>query len=193
MEALFHGIFELIKISILSCIYATLTLLAFIAMGHFRPYSWFDRASKDKWRIWVNSGLVIWVGLFFFMFTYWGNHGLGDSARIPIGQGIAVKNINWTEYAYIEDIKTCDKIRIEMTKFIVIEEKLIGNLESWFYSFKSSYFAYDMDKKELKEFYSLKEYNDFASKNDLPLANELRTFKQNYSDHWHGWRFWLLP
>jgi hypothetical protein len=34
MEVLFHFIFELIKISILGCIYATLTLLTFKIIGH---------------------------------------------------------------------------------------------------------------------------------------------------------------
>jgi len=127
------------------------------------------------------------------MFTYYGNHGLGDSARIPIGHGLTVKNINWNEYGHVENINTSDNFPIEMTKFIVVDDKLIGNLSSWFYSFKNSYFVYDMTKKELTEFYSKKEYNAFASQNDLPLTNELRTFEQNYRDYWSGWRFWLLP
>jgi len=49
MEALFHGIFELIKISILGCIYATLTLMTFVAIGHFKPGSWFDRVAKKNY------------------------------------------------------------------------------------------------------------------------------------------------
>ena len=82
---LFHFIFELVKISILGCIYATLTLVTFKIIGRFKPESWFDIVSRKKLRLWFLSGLIASFGLFGFMFTYWGDHGLGDWARIPIG------------------------------------------------------------------------------------------------------------
>jgi hypothetical protein len=95
MEVLFHGIFELIKISILGCIYATLTLVTFIIIGHYKPDSWFDKVSKKKLRLWFLSGLFISVGLFLFMFTYFGDHGLGDSARVPVGHFKVVITAHW--------------------------------------------------------------------------------------------------
>ena len=79
---LFHFIFELIKISILGCIYASLTLVAFKIIGRYKPDSWFAKASRKKLRLWFLSGLIISVGLFGFMFTYWGDHGLGDSYEL---------------------------------------------------------------------------------------------------------------
>jgi len=83
--ALFQFIFVLIKISILGCIYATLALVTFKIIGQYKPDSWFYKVSRKKLRLWFLSGLIISVGLFGFMFTYWGDRGLGDWARIPLG------------------------------------------------------------------------------------------------------------
>lgn len=193
MEALFHFIFELIKISILGCIYATLTLLTFKLIGRYKPDSWFARVSKKKLRLWFLSGLILSVGLFFYMFTYYGDHGLGDGPKIPIGHGIVVDNTNWNEYGYIKGIKTSDKIDIEMTKFIVVDNKLIGNLDSWFYDFQNSYFIYDLKTKEMNEFKTKAEFDTFTKENKLPTSDGLLTFEDNYRKHWGGWRFWLLP
>lgn len=193
MEVLFHFIFELIKISILGCIYATLTLLTFKLIGRYKPDSWFARVSKKKLRLWFLSGLILSVGLFFYMFTYYGDHGLRDGPKIPIGHGIVVDNTNWNEYGYIKGIKTSDKIDIEMTKFIVVDNKLIGNLDSWFYDFQNSYFIYDLKTKEMNEFKTKAEFDTFTKENKLPTSDGLLTFEDNYRKHWGGWRFWLLP
>jgi energy-coupling factor transporter transmembrane protein EcfT len=193
MEVIIGFIASLIKIGILSSIYGLMTFWVFKLIGNLRPNSWFDRVSAKKLRLWFISGLVFSCGLFFYLFTYWGFHGFGDGPRIPIGHGVIVDNTNWDEYGYIHVTETIDSMKIEMTKFKVVNDKLIGNLQSGFYDYKNSYFMYDLDKKELTEFKSLKDYEDFAQKNKLPLSNELKTFRQNYSDYWSGWRFWLLP
>tara|TARA_B100000780_G_C20938749_1_gene374361 strand:- start:122 stop:703 length:582 start_codon:yes stop_codon:yes gene_type:complete len=193
MEVLFHFIFELIKISILGSIYATLSLMIFLVIGKRKHESWFAKVSKKKLRLWFLSGLFISIGLFAFMFTYWGDHGLGDGPKIPIGNGIIVDNTNWTEYGYIKDLKTNDNIDIEMTQFKVIDDKLIGNLDSWFYDFENSFFAYDMDSEKLIEFKTKNEFDDYLIKNELGTSSDLLTFSENYSNHWSGWRFWLLP
>ena len=193
MEALFHFIFELVKISILGCIYATFTLLTFKIIGRYKPDSWFDRVSQKKLRLWFISGLIISVGLFFYMFTYYGDHGLGDGPKIPIGHEIVIDNTNWTEYGYIKGIQTSDNIDIEMTKFIVVDNMLIGNLDSWFYDFQNSYFIYDLKTKEINEFKNTTEFDTFVKENKLPTSEELLTFEENYRKHWSGWRFWFLP
>ena len=62
-------------------------------------------------KLWV----CIAVGLFAFSFSYWGNHGLGDSSRIPIGNWQTISNINWTEYARLENQTTQAGNEIETT------------------------------------------------------------------------------
>lgn len=193
MEVLFHFIFEIIKISILASIYATLIFFIIKFISKYKPNSWFERVYKNKIKLWFLSGLTISLTLFVFMFSYWGNHGLGDSPRIPIGGGLVVDNTNWTEYSYIEGLKTVDNIDVEMTKFKVVDNKLIGNLDSWFYEFENSYFIYDLNQYEMKEFRNKNKLNDYLVANNLPLSEELMTFEENYRNYWSGWRFWLLP
>lgn len=193
MEVLFHFIFEIIKISIQASIYATLIFFIIKFISKYKPNSWFERVYKNKIKLWFLSGLTISLTLFVFMFSYWGNHGLGDSPRIPIGGGLVVDNTNWTEYSYIEGLKTVDNIDVEMTKFKVVDNKLIGNLDSWFYEFENSYFIYDLNQYEMKEFRNKNKLNDYLVANNLPLSEKLMTFEENYRNYWSGWRFWLLP
>ena len=47
--------------------------------------------------------------------------------------------------------------------------------------------------EKLQEFKTEKEYNEFASNKNLPKSSELKSFKENYSEYWSGWRFFLLP
>ena len=193
MEVLFHFIFEIIKISILASVYATLIFFIIKFISKYKPNSWFDKVSKRKIRLWFLSGLIVSLILFVFMFSYWGNHGLGDSPRIPIGGGLVVENTNWTEFGYIEELRTIDDIRVEMTRFRVFNDKLLGNLDSWFYEFENSYFVYDMNNREMIEFSSKVKFDDYLETNNLPLSDKLMTFEENYRSFWSGWRFWLLP
>ena len=76
MEVLFHFFFEIFKIAILSCVYATVLLLVFSLLGYFATGSWFARVSKGRFRLWFGSTLCILMALSVFMFTYWGDQGL---------------------------------------------------------------------------------------------------------------------
>ena len=193
MEALFHLGFELIKIGILASIYSWILLGIFRQINRSNPKSWFQKSTVNGKRFWVKSTRIIYLLLFIWMYTYWGNHGFGDSARIPIGNGKVIKNINWSEYGYIENIRTSDNDKIETTKFRITNKKLIGNLDSWFYSYTNQYFLYEIRKNELVEFGRKLDFDKYAESNDLPTSSELLTFEQNYSKYWSGWRFWLLP
>lgn len=189
MEALFHGIFELIKISILGCIYATTTLLIFKLIGRYKPNSWFDRASRKKLRLWFLSGLLISFGLFFFMFTYLGNHGLGDNARVPVGHWRAIHEVNGT--AYIQDEGPISMLT--MNKFIVTDDFIYGQVGEINANYKGEYFAYDLVNNEVKTFEKEKDYLDFLITKNLDTKPDYKDFSYYYSRHWNGWRFWLLP
>jgi len=184
MEVLFHLVFIIIKVAILSCLYGLLFLLIIRLIK--------KRLNLSSIKTWMILSASSFVLLFVFMNTYWGNHGLGDGPKIPIGNGIIVDNINWTEYGYIKGLKTNDNIDIEMTQFKVIDDKLIGNLNSSFYDFENSFFVYDLDTKKLIEFKTKNEFDDYLVKNELGTSSDLLTFRENYNNHWNGWRFWLL-
>lgn len=193
MESLFHLIFVLIKIILLASIYSALILFLFIIVKKLKPNSWIEKIDTNRKKFWIKTAKIISILLFIWMHTYWGNHGLGDSARIPIGKGYAIENINWNEYAYLNKVKTSDGIDLEMTKFKVKDCVLIGNLDSWFHNFENQYFAFDLNTSKLVEFKNHKEYNEYVTKKDLPSVENLDEFTTNYREYWSGWKFWLLP
>ena len=193
MEVMIHFVFELIKISILATAYATILLLLFRWIARVYPDGWFDQASRRKGRFWMRSGSLIWVGLFVFLFSYYGDHGLGDGPRVPIGHGLVVGNTNWDEYGYVDEVLTSDGVSLQMTRFMVSDDKLLGNLDSWFDTFSNAYFIYDMDSEVLTEFATQREFDAYAQQYELPNSASLKTFAENYDDRWGGWWFWLLP
>lgn len=193
MEVGIHFLFELVKIGILASVYSTVLLIGFTVLAKRTPGSWFDRATEFKRDSWFAMGFIISIILFVYMFTYWGNHGLGDGPRIPIGNWIVVDNTNWSDYGYIKNIKTSDGNNLEMTYFLVEKKQLLGKLESSFYEYDNEYFIYDISRKTMVEFPSRSLFNDYAIKKDLPTSAELLSFEENYRNHWMGWRFWFLP
>jgi hypothetical protein len=186
MEVLFHFIFELIKISILGCIYATLTLLTFKIIGHYKPDSWFDRVSKKKLRLWFLSGLVISVGLFFFMFTYFGDHGLGDSAKVPVGHFKVVNQINGTD-AYLENSKG-DQLGIK--KFTFDNENLYAETQG---EFNGDYVIWNLRTDSWTYYKTKDDYLSVAKQKNYPTPESFKDFFEHYKQHWNGWRFFLLP
>ena len=188
--ALFHFIFELIKISLLSFIYASLTLLVFKIIAHYKPNSWFDKLSRKKLKLWLLSGLLISVFLFFFMFSYFGDHGLGDSARVPIGHWKAIQEVDG-EQAYIQDEGPI--AMIEIGKFTITENFVYGLKSDTNGNYNGNYFVYDLVNNSIKTFQQENEYINFLEENKLDKKPNYKDFNYYYGKYWHGWRFWLLP
>jgi energy-coupling factor transporter transmembrane protein EcfT len=193
MEFLIHFIFQLFKIAILASIYALILTAILLLIGKFKSTSFTKKIKLEKKKYWFYFGFIISIALFIFSFTYWGNHGLGDGPKIPIGHWETIENINWTEYGYLKNRKTSEGNNIDTTKFKVANDQLCGNLKSWFYDYQNSYFVLDLKTDEITEFKTEVAFNNYAKKKDLPKANELLSFEQNYRNHWSGIRFFLLP
>jgi hypothetical protein len=189
MESLGHFIFELVKIAILSFIYAIVLFFIYKKLPKYNLPKWLEKRFKSKKQLWVYISLF----LLFYMFTPYGNHGLGDSARIPVSFTKEISNVNWTEFGRFNDVKSSEKNDLESTHFKVVNNFVCGNLKSDFYMYDNSYFIYDIKNEKLHEFANVNEYNEFAVNENLPKSNELKSFKENYSDYWNGWRFFLLP
>jgi hypothetical protein len=187
MEVLVHFIFELIKISILASVYAALTLLVFKIIGRCKPGGWFDRVTKKKAKFWLLSGFIISVGLFFYMFTYFGDHGMGDSAKVPIGYFKEVRQINGTD-SYIQNSKG-DQLGI--TNFTFGNNRLYAETQKE--GGKGDYVVWDL-RNDRWTFYKTKaDYLTAARQNNYPAPDRFEEFENHYRRHWHGWRFWLLP
>ncbi len=193
MEMTIGFLFELVKITLLAMGYSALLFFCFWMIAKRNPDSWFVRACSSGGRFLGLSAVLFWMGLFVYMFTYWGFHGLGDGAQIPIGHGLIVDNINWDGYGFVDDIKTSDDKELSTTKFKVVGDKLCGNLDDSFDWFQNAYFTLDTRLKRITEFRTEADYNEFAKQAGLPGSIELESFNRNYDDYWLGWRFWMLP
>lgn len=136
---------------------------------------------------------MIYLFLFIFMFTHWGNHGFGDSSRIPLSNGLILDNIDWNEVTYIEDIRTENNTQLETTRFLITDDLLIGNLQSHFYDYPNKFFALNLNTKELKEFKDEPQFDNYLQQAQLPKRKDFLSFEENYHAYWNGWRFWLLP
>ena len=191
MFVLFHFLFQIIKISILACFYATLVRIGFVTIGKMYPKSYFGKKLESKKKVWWSSGFIISVGLFLYMFTYWGNHGLGDSARIPIGN---YKEVGETDgvYAYIEP-ENYKYGAMPVHSFIKSENYLVGKSDVSPVDRPKSYFCWNLEKDEIVFYNSETEYNSFADENGLPKISEFKTFRESYREYWGGIRLWLLP
>lgn len=191
MEALFHFITQIVKIVILSALYATLVLVVFLLVGKLNPSSYFSRKLSNKKKKWWVSGLFISIGLTIFSFTYWGDHGLGDSARIPIGHFKEVSEINGTQ-SYIEPGDYKYGV-LMLHSFSKSNSHLVGKTEISPVDNPKTFFSWDLAADEVVFFDSEKEYNSFASEYKLPEISEFKSFGENYQDYWGGLKFWLLP
>ncbi|MGY6647942.1 hypothetical protein [Wenyingzhuangia sp. IMCC45574] len=191
MEASLHFVFEIIKISILGCFYATLTLIIFLLLGKIFPQSYFSQRTKMKKEIWWFSGLIISFLLFIYMFTYSGDHGLGDGARIPIGYFKEVNEINGTTTSI--NPKNYQYGSMYVHGFEMSKKYLVGKSEVSPVDRPKPFFSWDLSKDEIVFYNSMEEYNLFAKQNELPTVSEFKTFRVHYRKHWGGWKFWLLP
>lgn len=189
METLGHFIFELLKITILGFIYSTILYYIFKLIPENKKPEWIKSWLKTKKRLWLSISLF----LLFYMFTPYGDHGLGDSARIPISFTKEISNINSSNYGKLNKVKSREHNDIYLTKFIKVNNILCGNLDSDFYDYQNSYFVYYIDSEKLEEFETEKDYNKYVKSKNLPKSNELKSFEDNYQDYWSGWRFFLLP
>lgn len=190
MEVLFHGIFTIIKLAILGCIYATLTLLIFRVIGHLKPDSWANQVSKKKFKFWFLSGAIISVGLVVFANTHWGAHGLGDSARIPLKYGKSINLIN-SEPVYIEGIDY-KYGELWIGEFAKTADYVVGKTTTSPVDDPPDFFAWDLKTNQVQYFDTKSDFEKFAQSNRLPLTNEFKDFGDYYSEFWSGWRFWTL-
>lgn len=184
-----HFIFELLKISFLACVYATLTLIIFKIIQFFKPNNWFGRVSRNTFRFWFFSGLIISVVLFFFMFSYFGDHGLGDSATVPVGHFKVVRQTDGVS-AYLQNDKG-DQLRIK--DFTYDDINLYAATEQEFNGEAGDYVIWNLKTDKWTFFKTSDDYLKFAKLNNSPYPNSFKDFGKFYSKYWNGWRFWILP
>jgi hypothetical protein len=187
MEYLFSLIFTIIKVLIQAYAYATLPLILARLYAKFSPNSKVAKLASNGRQFRQLSGLVALLALFFIANTPWGDHGLGDSARIPLGNGEIIEGTNGAEAYFQAEVPlelSTDQPFID--SFAVANDVLCGKASD------ESFFTYDLITKQQRIFADSQEYTAHASQHALPAITAFKSFDKQYHDYWGGWRFWLL-
>ena len=175
MEVAIGFLFELVKISVQSALYSYVILLLF---GAF-----FSKKIKPK--PWLLLTVLIVICMFSYMNTHWGEHGLGDSKRIPLPNNKEISQMNGN-YAYIA-IGEYQTLPID--EFAIKDNYLIGLTGNDAIEKHPPFFSWNIENNQVI-FYDTKNALDSISE----FKNvEFKSFHKHYSEYWGGWRFWVLP
>ncbi|MBJ6108655.1 hypothetical protein JAO73_06530 [Hymenobacter sp. BT523] len=187
MEYVFGLIFTLLKVAVQASVYATLFLVLISVWARFSPDSGLAKFTSNGKRVWWQSGLAASLALCLIANTPWGNHGLGDYARIPLGHGLAIEELNGTT-AYFEPVSMTEQSDVitEVVSYQVSNDILCAKMND------GRYFTYDLAARHYQPFADSTAYNSTAQKLGLPVETQFESFAKHYNRYWENWRFWLL-
>jgi len=177
MTALFHFLFVVIKSYILALIYTPIIWFLWVLILKARK-----KYTGFKWSKVFEVYAIVGLLLIVFSFTYYGNHGLGDESRIPLGHGEAMQERD--QFAYFTPKGTNKQVHVKT--FVLKGDNLCMSVDS-------GYKVYNLKTKGVVNFSEGQMYDAFAFSYGLPLSLQLQGFKSQYDEYWSGWRFWLLP
>lgn len=123
------------------------------------------------------------------MFTYYGNHGLGDNARVPVGHFKVVKQINGTS-TYLQNSKG-DQLGI--SNFVFDNDNLYAETGDEFGGGNGSYVIWNLRTDNWTYYGTKEDYLSVAKQMNYPEPERFKDFFEQYSKYWNGWRFFLLP
>jgi len=84
MFALFDLFYLFIKTALLSGAYALLVIIISKLLSLKINSNLLNRTVQHLLTLWLFSGFVIFILLFCYSSTHWGDKGLGDAARLPL-------------------------------------------------------------------------------------------------------------
>ncbi|WP_121810762.1 hypothetical protein [Mucilaginibacter kameinonensis] len=177
MTALFHFLFVVLKSYLLALIYAPIVWFLWVLILKARK-----KYTGFKWSKVFKVYTVVALLLIVFSFTYYGDHGLGDSPRIPLGYGETMVGDN--QFASFTPKGKNEQIHVKA--FALKGDNLSMAVDS-------GYKVYNLKTKGVVNFSEGQMYDAFAFSYGLPLSLQLRSFRPQYDEYWNGWRFWLLP
>ncbi len=186
MGVLFHFVFSLFKIIVHAYIYSFITILLFEYLSRKNSNNWFSKVLKDFPKFKIICRFIYSVGLFIFMFTHWGDRGLGDISRIPLSYGREIGNIDGTNTFIPNTNNRRSDINIE--KFVITEDVVCGEVIGDTIDYKGKYFVFDIKTNDVGFFKDRIKFDKYAIENKLPTADKFNDFFYHYSKYWNTWR-----
>lgn len=190
MGILFQFIFSIFKIMVLGYIYSYLTILTFKYLSKQNSDNWFSKVLNHFPKFKIICRLIYSLGLFIFMFTHWGDHGLGDRSRIPLSYGREIGNIDGTNTYIPNTINRRSDINIG--NFAVTNDIICGEVIGDTIDYAGKYFVFDIKTNEIGFLKDRKQFDKYALENNLPTADKFNDFFYHYSKYWNTWRFFVF-
>jgi hypothetical protein len=189
MQVLYIFIFFFLKLIVLICIYATVLLLIFRLVGKIRPNSWMYRISAKNKRFWLKVAGIAGLFLVTFSKTHWGDHGMGDSSRIPLKHGREIVEVNTRAYISESDYPYG---LLEIGNFEITDEFVFTFTTSCTEDSPDDFVIWNLESNEVKFIESYHDYLAITEKYNLPDVSEYKSYRENFVDHWLRWRFWVF-
>lgn len=183
IAALLDLIITLVGTLALAAIYSGIILVLVRLCSRLPGADWLDRHSQNKRRFWRRSMWLLFTISFFFSFTYWGDKGMGEIRRFPIGYSHAVE-CNDGEWTYIT---TADHKKIPIGTFITNDTTLFATSDA------GRYIIFDLPSGTSQQFEDLTSYELYAKQHNLPPASSFKNFSDQCHAHWLGWRAFVIP
>ena len=173
MFAIFHLIFEFIRISILSLIYGT-SIWVILNLSF--------KNIKLKKRYVFPIIPLIFISLFIWRFSYWRNSAFGDNGYVPLNSNYYLHDIDSVVIILKNRINKKDyNIRFTTTGKLYQEKKILYVLDN------NKYHIFYIEQEKIFKNLTKKE---FESKNgDI---NKLMSISEFHSDYWSSWLILLL-
>ena len=191
MFALPGLIFLLLKIIFYSAVYSILLLLILSFISSRAKISWLKRVTRDRKVFFTITFLIIGFAIFKHSFSYWGDPGHGDNARIPFGNNYEVFNIDGSvTFLNLEE----DNRQLILDKFIVKDGVLYAEFKGDNSSqCESCILIFKSHNGELQILNSRESYQEIAIKDKLPNLGDFKSFMINYRSYWNANDTWFLP
>jgi hypothetical protein len=172
MFAIFHLIFEFLRISFLSLLYGASILL--ILKGCFKNF-------KFKKRYLIPIIPLIFISLFVWRFSYWRNNAFGDNGYVPLNKNYYLHDIDVTTISLNTKLNNNSKIGFTTTGKLYLEEKTLYVLDN------NKYHIFYINEEKIHKNLTRKE---FESRNGN--INKLMSISEFHSDYWNIWLILLL-
>ncbi len=195
----FDLIFRILKIAMLSTVYASFLLLLAYILARKTQSEWLTNTLNHKFLYWLFLHFFISFGLFLYSFSYGQDTGLGENPSIPIGYGqrIYSADFEWT-YLYPNLNKTeLNKDELQIESFIIKGSVLCAEVAHQMTNSASyDFIVCDLAGRTTKRFLYEADYAEYAKTNELPMKSEFYDFKTHYNEYFERrskWKKWLLP
>ncbi len=131
------------------------------------------------------AGLIVLVT---YRFSYWGDKGLGEIVRVPIGYGQAIENMDGRYTYFFPKPEDTDPEHdgFKIAIYYVEGKKLYAEADARFSEIPTpEYIEYDIERRTMRTLGSRVDYDALAQKGKVPGREKFYDIVGHYNRYWH--------